>query len=136
MTDKKTKAEIVHTYLQEMWQEKQQIPTQRDIAKHCGISLSRLSDVLSQLEAQGHIIRQRYKSRGIRLVEDETQENDRAEDVYQFLLETVPTGDIPSQDEIAKACLLSRSAVRLALIWLEAQDRIERGEGQRDIRLV
>lgn len=92
--------------------------------------------MLSQLEAQGHIIRQRYKSRGIRLVEDETQENDRAEDVYQFLLETVPTGDIPSQDEIAKACLLSRSAVRLALIWLEAQDRIERGEGQRDIRLV
>ncbi len=136
MSQEKTKAEIVYEYIQTSWQEKQSIPTQREIAKACHISLSRLADTLSQLEAQGRIVRQRYKSRGIRLVDNEQKENESAEEVYRFLQETVPTGDIPSQGEIGEACLLSRSGVRLALIWLEAQGRIEIGSGQREIRLI
>ena len=136
MSDNTSKLERVYQYLQTCWQEEQMMPTQREIAQACGISKSRLANYLSQLEAQGRIERQAYKSRGIRLVDNELQNNETAEAVFRFLLDTVPSGDVPSQDEIATACFLSRNTVRLALIWLETQGRIERGAGQRDIRLI
>ena len=117
-------------------EKKQKIPTQREIAKGCGISLSKVNDYLSQLEAQGRIIRIPFKSRGIRLVEGNLQENDTAEDVYDYLLDTIPLGEAPTQKEIGAACFLSRGDVRRALIWLEAQGRIKRGAGQRDIQLI
>ena len=95
---------------------------------------------LSMLEAQGRITRQAYKARSIRLVEldetaDDTSSNEHAEEVYEYLVNQIGKGKIPSQQEIADALYLSRGVVRQALSWLESEQRIEVGEGRRKIRL-
>ncbi|MEO1163711.1 MAG: FaeA/PapI family transcriptional regulator [Chloroflexota bacterium] len=135
---KQKKAEKVYTYIRELWVKERGIPTHRQIAKACGISLGRVQDYLSLLEAQGRIVRKPYASRGIRLAdpEGEVRTDENAETVYEYLKEQLPQGDIPTQDNIADACYLSRGAVRQALIWLEGQGRLVYGEGQRDMRLV
>lgn len=129
--------EDVYAYLKQRWEQEHYVPTQREIAIDCGISPVTLNKCLDILEAQGRITRQALQSRNIRMVEasDKQEKNEIAEAVYAYLLEVLSTGTAPTQQEIADACYISRSAVRRALLWLEAQERIVRGQGQRNIRL-
>ncbi|MEO1643541.1 MAG: hypothetical protein AAFR67_00025 [Chloroflexota bacterium] len=128
----------VYSYIKERLDDKQRSPTQREIAEHCTLSTATVGRVLSILEAQGRITRTAYKSRSIRLAEQAAShvQNQQADAIYDYLQKVMQWGDSPSQQEIAEACLLSRAEVRAALLWLEAQGRIERGAGQRNIQLV
>ncbi|MEM9954988.1 MAG: hypothetical protein AAF846_25495 [Chloroflexota bacterium] len=128
----------VYSYIKDRFDAKQSAPTQREIAQHCELSTATVGRVLSILEAQGRITRIPYKSRSIRLAEQTASQvqNQQAEAVYHYLQKAMQWGDTPSQQEIAEDCLLSRAEVRAALLWLEAQDRIERGAGQRNIQLL
>lgn len=131
-------AEAIYTYIKARRMAGEGVPSQREIAEHCGISVSSVSRCLDMLEAQGRITREPLKSRSIRLIEqdEEAQSNETAEAVYAYLVEEMRWGDVPSQREISEACFISRSEVRRALWWLEAQHRIELVDGQRNIRLV
>lgn len=135
MTQRKNRTDCVYEYIQEQWQEAS-VPTLSEISIACQMSVSTVREHLSRLEAQGKITREPYKSRSIRLTESSVKSNETAEMVYDYLVENELDGEIPSQEEMATACLLSRDKVRRALIWLEAQGRIERGKGQRSIRLL
>lgn len=136
MKTKKNRTEIIYDYICHQWQENGLVPTMSEIAEDCEMAVSTVREHLSRLEAQGRIIREPYKSRGIRLVEAINPNNETAEIVYDYLLKNVIGGEVPSQEEIADTCLISRDKVRRALIWLEAQGRIKRGKGQRNIHLI
>ncbi len=58
------------------------------------------------------------------------------EEVYQYLVKRIESGQIPSHQDIAEALYLSRGVVRQALNWLETEKRIEVGDGQRKIHLL
>ena len=141
MSKKNERNQIIYDYLKQCWQEAGDVPTHREIAQACNISLATVSDGLSMLEAQGRITRQAYKARSIRLVDldetaDDTSSNEHADEVYEYLDKQIGKGQIPSQQEIADALYLSRGVVRQALSWLESEQRIEVGEGRRKIRLL
>lgn len=138
MSNNQDNLDDIFAYIKARRDEGQGAPTQREIASHCDLSPTTVSRCLSMLEAQGRISRQAFKSRSIRIVDqlDEQQDNETAESVYRYLQEELQWGDIPSQREIAQACYISEAEVRRALLWLEAQGRIERVSGQRNIRLV
>ena len=138
MSKKDQRNEAIYSYLKDCWDEAGEIRSYREIAQHFQISLSTVSDSLSILEAQGRITREAYKSRSIRLVTSEhsTEINEQAEAVYSYLLDEIEAGHIPSQSEIADELYISRGAVRQALTWLEASERIELGDGQRKIQLL
>lgn len=141
MSKKRERNQAIYDYLKQCWDEAGNVPTHREIAQACHISLATVSDGLSMLEAQGRITRQAYKARSIRLVEldettGETSNNEYAEEVYQYLVKQIGKGQIPSQQEIADALYLSRGVVRQALNCLETEQRIEVGQGRRKIRLL
>lgn len=137
MKKKEARLEAVYRYIKERIESGQGVPTGREIARDCKLSRTTVQNDLSLLEARGRIIRTPYQSRGIRLVgEGESEaDNEAAESVYDYLLEKIEEGIYPTQKEVADACFLSRGAVRQALLWLEAQGRIVRETGQRNIRL-
>ena len=120
--------EAVYSYIKERFDTQQGSPAQQEIADHCELSVGTVGRVLDILQAQSRITRTPYKSRSIRLARKGAQEqtNEMAESVYSYLEKTLRWGDVPSQQEIADECLLSRTEVRAALLWLEAQGRIER----------
>jgi DNA-binding GntR family transcriptional regulator len=136
MSKRKNRTEEVYEYLRQQWQEERNVPTMREMAEACEMTVSTVREHLSCLEAQGWVMRKAYKSRGTRIIEATNPNNETAEIVYDYLLKNVIGGEVPSQEEIADACLISRDKVRRALIWLEAQGRIKRGEGQRNIHLI
>lgn len=138
MSQETDRLDSIYNYIKQRLESKQGIPTQREIARDCKLSLVTVSNCLSMLEARGRITRDGLKSRSIRIVSDnvKVEENETAENVYDYLFDEIEAGSFPSQQEIANACYLSRSEVRRALIWLEAQGRIERVRGQRNIRLT
>lgn len=140
MNKKTERNKAIYEYLKQCWDEAGDVPTHREIAQACNISLATVSDGLSMLEAQGRITRQAYKARSIRLVEndktDDASRNDQAEEVYQYLVKRIESGQIPSHQDIAEALYLSRGVVRQALNWLETEKRIEVGDGQRKIHLL
>jgi len=129
--------EKIYEYIKDRIEKKGSVPTQSEIARDCEFSIGTVQSDLSKLEAQGRITRTAFQSRSIRLVSenDSEQENETAELVYDYLLEKIEEGIHPTQYEIANACFLSRRGVRQTLLWLEAQGRIERGRGQRNICL-
>src|SRR5690606_41348946 len=108
MANQANKAEQIYQYLQSCWQDKQCIPTQREIARDCGISSSKVGNYLSQLEAQGRIVREPYQARGIRLVESEPQDNETSETVFDYLLDLIAQCESPSQTEIVDSCSKTR----------------------------
>lgn len=138
MTRQQEQVDAIYGYIKERLTTQQNAPTQREIADYCDLSVGTVRRVLDILEAQGRITRTPYKSRSIRLAEQaaEQVQNEQAEAVYAYLVRAKKWGDVPSQQEIADECLLSRAEVRAALLWLETQKRIERGDGQRNLRLV
>ncbi|MGB7340197.1 MAG: hypothetical protein WBC91_14970 [Phototrophicaceae bacterium] len=138
MSKQQQPVDAVYTYIKQRIDDQQGSPTQQEIAETCQLSIGTVGRLLEILEAQGQIIRVPFKSRGIRLAQQKTanQKNEIAETVYKYLVQEIQWGDVPSQQEIADACLLSRSEVQRALLWLEAQARIERVDGHRNIRLV
>lgn len=138
MSKKSERNDTIYDYLKQCWQEASAVPSQREIAQACKMSLATVSDGLSILEAQGRITRQPYKARSIRLVDyqDSQQTNEQAEEVYSYLVSAIEGGRIPTQSEIAESLYLSRASVRQALDWLETEKRIVVGEGQRNIQLL
>lgn len=138
MNKKDQRNDAIYNYLKSCWEDAGEIPTYREIAKDCRMSLATVSEGLSILEMQERITRQPYKSRSIRLVEieDKQEINEEAEEVYQYLVSHIEAGHIPSQSEIADDLYISRGAVRQALALLEADKRIELGKGQRKIYLI
>jgi DNA-binding GntR family transcriptional regulator len=128
--------ERVYEYIEECLRIRRISPTQREIAKACSLSVSTVGDYLSRLEAQGRIARTPLISRSIRLTNNTPQSDETAEEVLAFICKTITDNDIvPTQREIASGCYLSRSEVRRALLWLEGQGKILRGEGQRNIKV-
>ncbi|MEO1290564.1 MAG: hypothetical protein AAFV93_22700 [Chloroflexota bacterium] len=138
MGKQQEQVETIYTYIKDRMETQQGSPTLREIADHSDLSVGSVGRILSILEAQGRITRTPYKSRSIRLAEqsEEQLKNEQAELVYDFLVKEMRWGDVPSQQEIAEGCFLSRAEVRASLLWLEAQQRIERVDGQRNIRLI
>lgn len=138
MNKQQDQVDAVYSYIKERFDTQKGSPTQQEIADYCQLSVGTVGRALDILQARGQITRTPYKSRSIRLAGQVAQEqhNEMAEAVYDFLKREKRWGDHPSQREIADECLLSRAEVRSALLWLEAQGRIERVEGQRNIRLV
>jgi DNA-binding transcriptional regulator YhcF (GntR family) len=136
MNQTNERVERLYQYIKDCWQTHRKIPTVREMAADCDLSLATVSDYLSKLEAQGRILRDRYKSRSIRLVEVAPHDDANAEKVYQYIRDALEDGTVPSQTEIAEACYLSRREVRRCIVWLEVQGKIERGTGQRGLRLV
>ncbi|MEL6407450.1 MAG: GntR family transcriptional regulator [Chloroflexota bacterium] len=128
MSDSTETVQCIHRLLKQEWAEGERIPTRREMAAHCDVSLSTIQDVLSILEAQGHIVRQRYKTRGIRLVEHtpEPATDETAETILSYIEECVSDGVHPTQTEIADELYLSRREVRRCVLWLEAQGRVKR----------
>lgn len=126
----------LYDYLQACWEENQRIPSQREMVAHLDITQSCLRDALTRLAARGQITWEKYRARGISLSAIAQPHNEHADTVYGYLIECDTNGYMPSQQEIADAVYLSRGSVRQALIWLEAQGRVQRGKGQRSIRMV
>jgi DNA-binding transcriptional regulator YhcF (GntR family) len=129
------KTERVYDFLVEQWQEARRIPSYREIASACELSLTVVIYHLDKLEGQGRIERKARKARSIRLVEVEAAPDETAEQVYQFICDRLEQGSVPTQTEIAAACYLSRTKVRRCLARLEGAGRIILGEGMRDIQL-
>lgn len=127
-TDPVDTASRLHAFLQAAWQSEQRVPTQREMAAHLDSSLSSVQDALSILEAQGHIVRQRYKTRGIRLVEEASipATDETAATVLSYIEETIAEGIQPTQTEIANELYLTRREVRRCVLWLEAQGKLKR----------
>ena len=136
MKQTEERVERVYRYIKKCLTEKRLSPTQREIAKDCKLSVATVTDYLSLLEAQGRIARTPFISRSIRLMDNTPQSDETAEEVYQFICDSMQDDIIPTQAEIAEGCYLSRSQVRRALVWLETQGKITRGKGQRSIQLV
>jgi DNA-binding GntR family transcriptional regulator len=136
MNQTNERVELVYQYIKKCLTDKRLSPTQREIAQDCKLSVATVTDYLSRLEAQGRIARTPLISRSIRLTDNTSQSDETAEEVYQFICDSLEDGNIPTQTEIAETCYLSRSEVRRALVWLETQGKIRRGKGQRNIQLV
>lgn len=135
MAQTKDRIERIYTFIVQQ-REQQRVPTHREIAVACAMSVATVSRYLTQLEAQGRIELLPYQARNIRLVDNTPRNNEVADNVYAFLKIALADGVVPSQDDIAEGCYLSRTAVRQALAWLEGQGKIDIGSGQRSIQLV
>src|SRR5690606_31438629 len=55
MSKKRERNQAIYEYLKQCWDEAGDVPTHREIAQACNISLATVSDGLSMLEAQGRI---------------------------------------------------------------------------------
>jgi DNA-binding MarR family transcriptional regulator len=128
--------ERIYAYLVAEWTEHSRIPTYREIAKDCDLAVTTVVYHLDKLEGQGRIVREANKARSIRLTTEEQEADAITEQVYQFIRDVVHQGQIPTQQEIAQGCYLSRVTVRRHLAQLEEQGRIIIGDGMRDVRLV
>jgi len=136
MNQTQDRVERVYEYIKKCLTEKRLSPTQREIAAACELSVATVGEYLSRLEAQGHIARTPLISRSIRLTNTVPQNDETADEVYRFIVDSLAADVIPTQTEIAEACYLSRSEVRRSLAWLEAQGKIKRGKGQRSLQLA
>ena len=135
MKEKETLARSLYHYLCDSWEQAQRIPTQREMAAACETSLSTINDTLSILEAQGRIIRQRYKKRGIRIIESTPEATEQVEEVYEYILEAIEAGVMPTQGEIAIELYISRREARRCIAVLETLGRIEKVSGNRGYKL-
>lgn len=129
MRQQETLARSLYHYLRDYHELEQRIPTQREMAHACQTSLSTINDTLSILEARGRIIRQRYKKRGIRFVEEKPEANEQVEEIYAYIVETIEAGVMPTQGEIAGELYLSRREVRRCIAVLETLGRIKKVSG-------
>jgi|GEM_PF-3547049 len=136
MNNKETLARSLYHYIRDMWELEKRIPTQREMASACETSLSTINDTLSILEAKGRIVRERYKKGGIRFVEASPDADEQVEAVYDYLVETIDAGAMPTQTEIANELYLSRREVRRCLIVLETLGRIVRIAGKMGYRVI
>ena len=125
----------LYAYLQEQWQKNQQMPTQRSMAAACETSLSTINDALSVLHARGLILKQRYKKRGIQLIEGEPEMDEQSKEVYAYIEDAIASGVVPTQTEIATELYLSRREVRRCVTVLETLGYIERFDGNRGYKI-
>lgn len=136
MSQTEERTEQVYQFIAEQWRQHRHVPSIREIAAACKMGNATVILKLDLLEAEGRIVRERYKSRSIRLVEDMHAEDEIADQVYDLLLEAYAEGEIPTQNELAQSAYISRRRVAQALQWLAGQGLIEIGAGQRNIRLL
>lgn len=106
------------------------------MAQQLETSLSTINDALSILEAQGHIIRHRYKKRGIELIAGQVETDEHTDEVFAYIRQQVTAGKMPTQSEVADALYLSRREVRRCLTVLKTLDQIRELEGSWGYTLV
>lgn len=128
--------EQVYDYIREQWETQQQVPTLREIAEACEVSKTTVIYHLDKLEGQGHISREPYKARSIRLTTTEESLDETVQAVYDYIQNAIDHGVVPTQAEIAAQCYISRTTVRRCLVRLEAQGYITLGESSRSIQLL
>ena len=138
MSQSKELNETIYNYIEGYIKEHQYSPSVREIASNCGkISLSTVVYHLEALEYEGQLRRSRYKSRSIRLLNTPQRLNELTEEIYTYIASILQSEGIsPSQDEIAAACNLSKTAVQMQLKILEEQGRIQLGKGHRQLLLT
>ncbi len=136
MSQADEKTERIYHFLVAEWTQHTDVPSYREIARACGLSVTAVTYHLDKLEEQGRIVRQARQARSIRLVEDEPDADALTEQVYRFICEAFAAGWIPSREEIGAGCYLSRVSVRRHLARLAGQGRIVIGQGIRDIHLI
>jgi SOS-response transcriptional repressor LexA len=130
-------AERIYSFIEVYIEEHQYAPTVREIARSCSISLGTVVYHLEELQKEGRLRRSRYKARSIRLLNTPQRLNELSEKIYQYIASSFQSeGLSPSQEEIAVACNLSKTAVQSHLKILEEQGRIELGKGHRQVRLL
>lgn len=129
--------EVIYNFIEAYIEQHHSSPSVREIASACSVSLSTVVYHLQDLEQEGRLRRSRYKSRSIRLLNNPQRLNELTEEIYSYIVGIFQSDGIsPSQEEIARACHLSKAAVQIQLKILEEQGRIRLGKGHRQIHLV
>jgi len=112
-------------------------PTIRELAHCFNISTATVLRYLNHLQGQGRITREPYVARSIRLADEPTELPEQTLAVYDFIAAWQATsGYAPSQQEIAEGCYLSVTTVRREIDRLESAERITRGAGRRQLKLL
>jgi len=130
------KKEIIYHYVLDYLELIGISPTVHEISEACDLSQSTVIYHLDHLCDEGHLVRDSYRARSIRMPDQRSQEEQVTESIYEYIVQSIEDGRIPTQEEIAVACFTSRSTVRRSLHQLVDQKRICLVDGRRNIRLL